>query len=173
MVRRLAAGIPPTGGVAAPRVAFDQKLVALDIHRRSVAGRQCTVVEGLATGQKLEGIHVLLVDDDESARHLPQRALAQCGALVSVASGPSALRAALRADVIVVDLATAEAVGGEFLFQLQRLHSRPNRPVPIIGLAPLGLAIRATLRAAGLQRYLLKPVNADELRAAVLELTRE
>lgn len=125
------------------------------------------------TGQQLQGIHVLLVEDDDSALHVLQRALALWGAVVSIATGASALGAAVRADVILVDLATAEAAGDEFLVQLQRRHSRPNRRVPIIGLAPLGMAIRATLRAAGVERYLLKPVDTDRLRATVLELARE
>jgi CheY-like chemotaxis protein len=124
------------------------------------------------TGPSLEGIHVLVVEDDDTARHLLQRAMESGGALVSVATGADALRSAVRADVIVVDLATAEAAGREFLFHLRRLHSRPDRPVPIIALAPLGLAIRATLRVAGVQRYLMKPVEDEHLRAAVLELAR-
>ena len=122
---------------------------------------------------QLEGIHVLVVEDDDSSRRVLQRALELWGALVSVATSDDALRTALRADVIVVDLGTAEVAGREFLFHLQRLHSRPNRPVPIIALAPLGMPIPATPRAAGVQLYLVKPAEAEELRSAVWQLARE
>jgi CheY-like chemotaxis protein len=123
--------------------------------------------------RQLQGIHVLVVEDDESARHVLQRVLELWGALVSVSTGADALRTALKADVIVVDLATAEAAGRQFLLQLRMLHSRPIRPVPTIALVPLGMTIPATPRAAGVQRYLTKPAEPDDLRAAVWELARE
>ena len=107
---------------------------------------------------ELQGIHVLVVDTDDSSRRVLQRALELWGALVSAATGHDALLTALRADVIVCDLATAEAAG---------------RPVPIIGLVPLGIAIPGTPRAAGVERYLAKPAEPDDLRTAVWELAQE
>lgn len=127
---------------------------------------------GPAVGQ-LQGIHVLVVEDDEASRDVLRRALHLWGALVSAASGADALRTALKADVIVCDLATAETAGREFLARLRALHSRPSRPLPIIGLVPLGIAIPATPRAAGVERYLVKPAEPDDLRTAIWELARE
>ena len=120
---------------------------------------------------ELRGIHVLVIDDDQLARHFLRSVLEFSGAIVTAAGTADALRAALIADVIVCDLASAEAAGHEFVSQLQHLHVRLGRSVPAVALVPAG-ARGARARAAGFQMHLIKPVDGDELRAAVLELAR-
>ena len=120
---------------------------------------------------ELRGIHVLVIDDDQLARHFLRSVLEFSGAIVTAAGAADALRAALIADVIVCDLASAEAAGGEFLSQLHQLHVRLGRSVPAIALVPSG-ARSARVRAAGFQMHLVKPIDGDELRAAVLEMVR-
>jgi len=117
------------------------------------------------------GIHVLVIDDDQLARHFLRSVLEFSGAIVTAAGAADALRAALIADVIVCDLASAEAAGAEFISQLQHLHVRLGRTVPAIALIPAGTR-SARVRAAGFQMYLMKPIDGDELRAAVLEMAR-
>jgi len=119
----------------------------------------------------LQGIHVLVIDDDQLSRHFLRSVLEFSGAIVTAAGTADALRAALIADVIVCDLASAEAAGNEFITQLHQLHIRLGRSVPAIALIPAGTR-GARLRAAGFQMHLMKPVDGDELRAAVLELAR-
>jgi len=60
---------------------------------------------------ELRGIHVLVIDDDQLARHFLRSVLEFSGAIVTAAGTADALRAALIADVIVCDLASAEAAG--------------------------------------------------------------
>jgi CheY-like chemotaxis protein len=120
---------------------------------------------------ELRGIHVLVIDDDQLARHFLRSVLEFSGAIVTAAGTADALRAALIADVIVCDLISAETAGGEFLAQLQQLHVRLGRTVPSIALVPAGVR-NARMRAAGFQMHLMKPVDGDELRAAVLEMAR-
>ena len=120
---------------------------------------------------ELRGIHVLVIDDDQLARHFLRSVLEFSGAIVTAAGAADALRAALIADVIVCDLASAEAAGAEFISQLQHLHVRLGRTVPAIALIPAGTS-SARVRAAGFQMYLMKPIDGDELRAAVLEMAR-
>jgi CheY-like chemotaxis protein len=115
---------------------------------------------------ELRGIHVLVIDDDQLARHFLRSVLEFSGAIVTAAGTADALRAALIADVIVCDLASAEAAGNEFL---QQLHVRLGRSVPAIALVPAG-ARGPRVRAAGFHMHLMKPVDGDELRAAVLEM---
>src|SRR6266850_282945 len=91
---------------------------------------------------ELQGIHVLVIDNDQLARHFLRSVLEFSGALVS-----------------------AEMAGTEFLSQLQHLHVRLGRTVPAIALVPIG-ARSARVRASGFQMYLTKPVDGDELRAA-------
>ena len=117
------------------------------------------------------GIHVLVIDDDQLARHFLRSVLEFSGAIVTAAGAADALRAALIADVVVCDLASAEAAGAEFISQLQHLHVRLGRTVPAIALIPAGTR-SARVRAAGFQMYLMKPIDGDELRAAVLEMAR-
>jgi CheY-like chemotaxis protein len=122
---------------------------------------------------QFQRVHVLVVEDDEASRQVLQRALEFQGALVTVTTGADALRAALRADVLVCDLEAVEAAGPEFLTRLQRLHNRRTRPVPTVALVPSGMATPATPRAAGVQRYLMKPAEPEDLRIAVAELALE
>ena len=114
---------------------------------------------------------MLVIDDDQLTRHFLRSVLEFSGAIVTAAGAADALRAALIADVIVCDLASAEAAGNEFISQLQQLHVRLGRTVPAIAIVPSGT--RSTrVRAAGFQLHLMKPVDGDELRAAVLEMAR-
>jgi CheY-like chemotaxis protein len=83
-----------------------------------------------------------------------------------------AIRVALIADVIVCDLASAEAAAEEFLERLRHMHVRLGRRVPAIALVPTSACTSARVRAPGFQRYLAKPVDSDDLRTAVLELAR-
>ena len=114
---------------------------------------------------------MLVIDDDQLARHFLRSVLEFSGAIVTAAGADDALRAALIADVIVCDLASAEAAGTDFLLQLQQLHVRLGRSVPAIALVPAG-ARSVQARAAGFQMYMTKPVDGDELRGAVLEMAR-
>ena len=116
---------------------------------------------------ELRGIHVLVIDDDQLARHSFQSVLEFSGALVTAARAADAIRAALVADVIVCDLASAEAAADKFLERLRHMHVRQGRRVPAIALVALGVR-DARVRAPGFERYLAKPVDG-ELRAAVLE----
>ena len=93
------------------------------------------------------------------------------GAIVTAAPAADAIRAALIADVIVCDFTSAEMAGSEFLSQLQHLHVCLGRTVPAIALVSADTK-SARVRAAGFQVHLTKPIDGDELRAAVLEQFR-
>ena len=112
---------------------------------------------------------MLVIDDDQLARHFLRSVVEFSGAIVTAAATADALRAALIADVIVCDLASAEAAGTEFIGQLQQLHVRLGRTVPAIALVPAGTR-SARVHAAGFQMHLMKPVDGDALRAAVREM---
>ena len=126
-------------------------------------------MNGLAA--ELRGIHVLVIDDDQFARHSLRSVLEFSGALVTAARADDAIRAALIADVIVCDLNSAEAAADEFLERLRHMHVRQGRRVSAIALVARGVR-DARVRAPGFEHYLAKPVDGDELRAAVLEQFR-
>jgi CheY-like chemotaxis protein len=119
---------------------------------------------------ELQGIHVLVIDDDVRARHFLRSALELWGAIVTAASAADAMRVVLIAGVIVCDLVSAEAASEEFLERLRHMHVRLGRRVPAVALVPPDGCSRARVRAPGFQRYLPKPVDADDLRTAVIDL---
>jgi CheY-like chemotaxis protein len=82
--------------------------------------------------EELRGVYVLVIDDDQLARHFLRSVLEFSGAIVTAVGTRDALRVAPIADVIVCDLASAEAAGGEFIFQFQHLHVRLGRAMPAI-----------------------------------------
>jgi CheY-like chemotaxis protein len=120
---------------------------------------------------ELRGIHVLVIDDDQFARHFLRSMLELWGAIVTATSAVDAIRVALIADVIVCDLASAESADGEFIERLRHMHVRQGRRVPAVALVAHGVR-DARVRAPGFEHYLAKPIDGDELRAAVLEQFR-
>jgi CheY-like chemotaxis protein len=121
--------------------------------------------------EQLRGMHVLVIDNDQLTRHFLRSVLEFSGAIVTAADTTEAIRAALIADVIVCDFASAEKAGSDFVPQLQQLHVRLDRAVPIIALVPAGTR-NAHVRPVGFHVHLTKPVDGDELRAAVLQVAR-
>jgi CheY-like chemotaxis protein len=120
----------------------------------------------------LDGIHVLVVDDDVTARHVLRSTLELAGAIVTAATAADALRLALVADIIVCDLPSAEAAQPDFLPRLRHAHISRGRRVPAIALVPHGSMRSAPVLAPGFERYLPKPADREELRAVVRELVR-
>jgi CheY-like chemotaxis protein len=122
-------------------------------------------------GKLLDGVHVLIVEDDLGVGYSLSAELVLAGALVTATAARDAEHAALCADVIVCGLATVEAAGAGFLDRLRRQHARGHREVPAIALLPPG-ASEASAYAAGLQHCLTTPVVGDHLRAMVWALSR-
>jgi len=175
MVRSVPAGLPKHLGLAALRAArlsrATAKLASATPKRRRRLGYDVVAMRDVRLTE-LQGIHVLVIDDDLHARHYLRSVLELWGAIVTATSSADAIRVALIADVIVCDLTTAERANGEFLERLRHMHIRQGRRVPAIALVARGLK-DARVRAAGFERYLGKPVDGDELRTAVTELARE
>src|SRR4029450_13777224 len=119
----------------------------------------------------LQGVPVLVIDDDHYARHFLRSVLEDSGALVTAARADDAIRAALIADVIVCGLNSAEGAADEFLERLRHMHVRHGRRVPAIALVASGVR-DAGVRAPGFEHYLAKSIDGNELRAAVLEQFR-
>jgi signal transduction histidine kinase len=119
---------------------------------------------------RLDGLSVLVVDNETDARQIAAAILRQQGAVVEeAASGAEALERAAgqRIDVIVSDIAMPGMDGYEFLDRLRRSTS-DSRSAPAIALsACVTQDDVAAARAAGYQKHLSKPVSASALiRAA-------
>ena len=120
----------------------------------------------------LEGVHVLVVDDDVDARESLVMVLEECGAeVIAVSSAREALRVVGRTvpDVLVSDIAMPGVDGYGLLRRLRALHT--ERPVPALALtAYAGEVHRRRALAAGFEMHLAKPIDPSELTAAVRSL---
>jgi CheY-like chemotaxis protein len=117
--------------------------------------------------RNLEGLKVLVVDDDEDTVDLFAVALATCGAAVTTATtAVIALRLAneIRPDVILSDIAMPDGDGYWLLDQIRRLPDEIARRVPIVAATAFGQDhSRARALAVGFKDHLQKPVDPDVL----------
>ena len=125
-------------------------------------------------GRLLEGLRVLIIEDERDAREGVAVALAGFGAEVTIAAnGAEALNAVDREpamDVVVSDLLLSDGDGFSLLPQLRR-HASPGN-APALALSALSSpADRARALAAGFQAHLAKPVTPTELAEAVAALS--
>ena len=120
---------------------------------------------------RLDGISVLVVDDELNARQVATAILQQKGAEVAEAASAEealALAPGSRVDLIVSDIAMPVTDGYEMLRQLRQ---GGGRFVPAVALtAMVSPEDVATALSAGYQRHLPKPVSAAALVRTVAEL---
>jgi CheY-like chemotaxis protein len=124
----------------------------------------------------LVGVHVLVVDDDDDARHLLHTVLRYCGALVTVAaSAREAMSVVARVtpDALVTDIAMPGEHGYWLIRELRALPATRGGAIPAVALTAHGAAHGPdrTL-GAGFQAHLRKPIDPWELCRAVAGLVR-
>ena len=120
---------------------------------------------------RLDGIHVLVVDDDGDARVICEEMLRYAGATVRVAA--SALAAVrtlrhLRPDVVVTDLSMPRNDGLWLIDWIRDRDGRRGDHLPVIAMtARDDLYDFPTVRQHGLDAYLRKPVPFRTLCSTV------
>jgi PAS domain S-box-containing protein len=125
------------------------------------------------TAPDLAGTRVLVVDDDPDARALVHRVLTDAGAIVTdAASASTALQAvdAFAPHVLVSDIGMPGQDGYDLI---RRLRERGYSPQNLPAIALTAFARdedRRHVLAAGYQRHLAKPVDANELLLATAAL---
>ena len=131
-------------------------------------------VSGLGKGEPvLQGLQVLVIDDQDFTRDLVAAIFRRSGADVRTASsvrqGLGELDGALP-GVVVCDLAMPEEDGYAFLRAL-RSRPAPSNATPVIALTAFGRPEdRQHALAAGFDAYLKKPIDPEELTSTVLRL---
>ena len=115
----------------------------------------------------LNGLSVLVVEDDPDARELMQAVLEQRGAVVRSADGVARafeLLADGLPDIIVSDIAMPEEDGVAFLTRLRAMPEELGGSLPAVAVSAYTAASdRARALKAGFDQYLFKPVDFDEL----------
>lgn len=124
---------------------------------------------------RLDGIHVLVVDDESDARELLTTILVQSGAVVTAASSvPDALDKLGRAkpDLLVSDIEMAEEDGYSLIRKVRVLEEGRGRRIPAIALtAHARPSDRLRALSEGYHMHMPKPVEPAELVLAIANLT--
>ena len=124
----------------------------------------------------LQGLKVLVVDDERDAREVVSQALSQCGAdTASACSTREALEvmSRFRPDVLVSDLRMPGEDGYALIQRVRQLPPGARPDVPAIALTGLVHPEdqRRALRA-GYQSFVPKPVEVDDLAAVIQRVAR-
>jgi PAS domain S-box-containing protein len=151
--------------------AFTITIPVAAMHRVQVAAAE-SVQEDDTDGfvlDRLDGLKILTVDDDDAGRELIAAVLRRAGASVvsfpSVAAGSRELET-FGPDVIITDIALPDIDGFEFLRQLRQ--NPQTREKKIIALT--AFSGRVTASEGGFDLALVKPVDPFALTAAIASL---
>ena len=146
--------------------------VQIPIASRSIEG--VTSEPGAELTLDLDGIHILVVDDDTDSREFVAFALEQAAAIVTaVSSGVEALQTIEQSvlHLIISDIGMPDMDGYSLMRQM-RVTSQ-GRETPAIALtAYVGEYDQQQAIAAGFQKHLAKPVDPEELVKTVAQLVQ-
>ena len=110
---------------------------------------------------RLDGVDVLVIDDNDDARDVLESILRYSGAHVRVAKSAAEALGLLeiaRAHVILTDISMPGMTGYEFLERLRARPEEQERPTPVIGIT--GFPNEGPqMAAAGFQASMQKPVE--------------
>jgi signal transduction histidine kinase/ActR/RegA family two-component response regulator len=122
----------------------------------------------------IEGVSVLVVDDDYESRQLVAECLESRGATVHLAGSASAAYAIMhreRVDVLLADIAMPEEDGYAMIRRVRAGMVPDGATLPAAALTALARTDdRLLALKAGFQMHLAKPVNPDRIVTAVFTL---
>ncbi|GAB2867179.1 hypothetical protein GCM10027277_40200 [Pseudoduganella ginsengisoli] len=129
-----------------------------------------------AENQRIQGMRVLVVDDSDINREVALRILQADGAHVELANDGASALGWLCANPSAVDivLMDVQMPGMDGYEATRRLRATPAcRALPVIALTAGAFKNQQdAARAAGMDAFVAKPFNVDELIATILRLTR-
>jgi PAS domain S-box-containing protein len=133
-----------------------------------VSGRPRT---GGGRTAQLDGVKVLVVDDELDSREVVRRILKNCGAEVTAVASAGEAFTALRRDgyeVLVSDIGMPEMDGFEFVRQLRASDLTDAKTIRAIALTAFARSDdRRRAMQSGFDMFVSKPVDAPELAAVV------
>src|SRR5688500_15915867 len=129
---------------------------------------------GGASDQPLDGVRLLLVDDDPDTREIIERVLVRRGAAVTaVPSAAHALEAFSRErfDALLVDIAMPGIDGYAFMRMIRQLPPEKGGRVPAATITARSvLEDRLESLKAGFQSHLAKPIEPEKLVQVITHL---
>jgi PAS domain S-box-containing protein len=160
---------------------FTVRLPVAPIHRREGAGTRVhpaarDMLPAHECPERLDGLRVLVVDDEEDARELLAAGLGQCGAdVTTVSSAQEALGALARGQfsVLVSDIGMPGEDGYELIRRVRALPAEGGGRTPAVAVTAYART-EDRLRAmrAGFEMHVSKPVELTELIVVVANLAR-
>ena len=142
---------------------------------RAVAQEAPAPEEADATQRPLDGVSVLVCDDEDDARDLVCAVLEHAGARVEMASNAQAALEAVREhhpNVLVSDIGMPIEDGYSLVRRLRALPAGDGRETPAVALtAYASPADVQRALAAGFQKHVAKPVDPDALVSTLAALT--
>jgi signal transduction histidine kinase/ActR/RegA family two-component response regulator len=124
--------------------------------------------------QSLDGLRVLLVDDEAEAREIISTVITRTGAEVTVCDSASEALATLlewKPDVILSDIAMPDEDGYSFIGKVRALPREKGGETPAAALTAYARDIdRRQALAAGYQMHIAKPIGATQLVTMVARL---
>jgi CheY-like chemotaxis protein len=125
-------------------------------------------------GPRLDGLTLLVVDDEEDALELVGEVLREQGAEVHLATSAREaldLFASLRPDVVVSDIGMPEADGYSLIRRIRTLPAEQGGRTPAVALTAYARPEDAQRAfAAGYQMHVAKPVEPAQLATVVANL---
>ena len=122
----------------------------------------------------LDGLQLLVVDDDDDARELIAQVLVECGAQVRQAGNAAdALHEFERSppDVLLSDIGMPERDGYELIHDIRGLDAGHGGRVPAVAITAFSRPEdRAQAMLAGFQAHVAKPIRPSELVSTVAGL---
>ncbi|MEA2491065.1 MAG: hypothetical protein QOH21_2857 [Acidobacteriota bacterium] len=156
------------GATFALRMPLHESVTAADIARRDTTARTSAL-------PRLDGVRVLLVEDEVDNRKVLATALRHCGAGVECAGTAADALVVIRnwkPDVLVCDIALPDLDGCAFLTQL-RARNDDAATTPALALTVLGRpGEQARITAAGFDLFRQKPIDPIDLAHEVSRLAR-
>ena len=124
----------------------------------------------------LSGVKVLVLDDEQDARELIKLILTHCQANVTAAATAGEglkLLGTEKPDVIISDIGMPEKTGYQFIREVRNLPAENGGQTPAIALTAFARSEdKISAMNAGYQEYLIKPVEPQELIAAIGALVK-
>jgi CheY-like chemotaxis protein len=126
--------------------------------------------------ERLDGLKVLVVDDEADTRELLKVGISQCGAEVIIAgSAREALDAMIshRPGILISDIGMPDEDGYELIKQVRALPAESGGNIPAIALTAYARTEdRMRVLRAGYQMHVPKPVEFAELVAIIASLIK-
>ena len=163
-------GLGATFTVKLPLVEEKSQKSEVRSQEEKSASDSCLLTPG---SYLLDGLRVLVVEDEVDTRDLMKILLEQCGAKVAAVSSAAQAKQAIadlepdEPDIMISDIAMPEEDG----YQLMRQLRSQGKQMPAIALTAYARDSDVqTAIAAGFQHHLSKPIEPDALIALVAEL---